>query len=215
MRNYMLSILIILITLPNLFCSEINEQKQVINSREIIAVEEINQLDPLVEVEVLPYLEFDERLVFNLRIKNCGNEPIYFYSALLDNPKILDIYVDSEEKIIETRFTRFHTFASSPNDFPDAEFTKVEPKEAYQREFTTEISFKKKAYYDSDAGYKLQRIDSGTWRIRVAVAYGYEIDSVQRKIAEIILIGKEHPINPIVEWQKIAYSNYGTIVIQK
>lgn len=215
MGNYTLTILIIFITLPNFFCNEANKQRQAINNQETVAVEGVKQISPQVEVDILSYLELNKPLMFNLRIKNGGNETIYFYSALLNNPKFLNIYVNSEKKIIEVRFTRFHTFQNSPNYFPDAEFIKVEPNEVYKREFTTEVPFKERDYYDSDTGAKWQQLESGTWKMRVAIAYSYEIESVQKKIAEVNSIGKEHPINPIVEWQKIAYSNYESIAVQK
>ena len=58
-------------------------------------------------------------------------------------------------------------------------------------------------------------ITKGVWKIELLLAFGEEIDSVKRDLAESLRQGKEHPINPITRWQRVAYSNPVSITIGK
>ena len=50
------------------------------------------------------------------------------------------------------------------------------------------------------------RITPGTWKVRAAIAYGYDVEPVQQAVKESLAAGQEHPINAVVRWQRVEYS---------
>jgi hypothetical protein len=199
-------------------CQTLNNEKQEQVHLEITPkLPVITDSAPIVEIEVDQEIKLSKSLNIHWRIVNPRNEPIYIYSTLLKHSAIADILLDTEGKAIEIQFTRLNAISVSPYAFPSAEFLKIESKKSFEGQFVGSKSVGQKDYYNSkDTGVKLQQITEGQWQIRIAIAYGSEIDTVQKDLAELVKNGsEEHPINPIVKWQKITYSKPISINFQK
>jgi hypothetical protein len=164
---------------------------------------------PIVEIKVDQEIKLSKPLNIHWRISNPNDEAIYIYSSLLKNPAVANILLDTKEKTVEIQFTQLNLISVAPYSFPSTEFIKIESKKSSEGEFVGNKPIGQKDYFDSkETGVKLQQITEGKWQSRVAVAYGSEIDNVEE-------LSEEHPINPIVRWQKIAYSEPVIISFRK
>lgn len=166
---------------------------------------------PNVRIEVGPAVKLKRRLVMHWTISNVGTNPIYVYSTFLQHqwriPAFSYTDLDPEQRLIDVRFTQLKPLPGGVNSFPDAEFMEIGPQESREGDFATNVPVGQETFYSpSGEGMKAQKLTSGPWTLRIVIAYGYEIRSVNQMLAESLAIGKEHPINPIVRWQKLAYS---------
>jgi len=107
--------------------------------------------------------------------------------------------------MIEIRFSRLQPMAVGVNSFPQPEFMQIAPGEAKEGRFESA----------RPVGQGTKTIKPGKWRVRILVAYGYEIESVKNALAQSLTRGEEHPINPIVRWQKISYSAPVSMIFEK
>jgi hypothetical protein len=116
--------------------------------------------------------------------------------------------------MIEVRFLSLRTIEVAPNYFPKTEFIRIDPGQSKEGQFVSYYSLER--WIDLSTGRPLakRKVTSGTWMVRSLVAYGYEIESVQRALAALTASGTEHPINPVVEWQKVAYSHPVNITLE-
>lgn len=161
--------------------------------------------EPLVRIEVDPVSRLDTPLKLRWRISNGGARPVYVYSTILQQPAAAEINIDVAQRIIEVRLSRLQPISVGVNSFPEAQFMQMGPKEVKEGEFESV-----RPVNQEDPG-----ITSGNWRVRILVAYGYEIESVKKALAESIARGEEHPINPIVRWQKVSYSDPVSVLFEK
>ena len=198
-------------------CQTLNDEKQEqtyseITNKSPVIVEKA----PIVEIEIDQNIKLSKSLNIHWRIENPNDAPIYIYSALLKYPAAADILLDTKEKVIEIRFTLLNPLSKSPNDFPAAEFIRIDSKKSFEGEFVENKPIGQKNYYNSkDTGVRLQQITEGKWQISIVVAYGSEIDTVQKDLAELVKKGEKHPINSIIRWQKIAYSEPAIITFRR
>jgi len=58
------------------------------------------------------------------------------------------------------------------------------------------------------------RIEPGVWKVRASIAYGYELQPVEKAVKETLNAGQEHPINAVVRWQRVEYSDPVVIRIE-
>src|SRR5262249_54359384 len=152
---------------------------------------------PLVTIDLKPVSTLRRPLEFHWRISNAASEPVYVYSTLLRQPAGAEIDVDAQQSMIEIRFLRLQPIAVGVNSFPEAGFMQIAPNEAKEGRFQSA----------APVAQVSKEIKPGNWRVRIRVAYGYEIESLKNALAQSLARGEEHPINPIVRWQKISYSD--------
>jgi hypothetical protein len=151
-----------------------------------------------------------EPLKFDWEIKNEGAVPVYVYSTLLEdsNMRLAQPHIDSEQKTMDVYFLHLTPLRESTYNFPKASFKLLNAGQAMAGTF---VSNKPAQMFDEYVlpNNKLARISltPGAWKVRYAIAYGYEIDSVNAQLEKLYGQGSEHPINPVVRWQKVAYSN--------
>lgn len=160
----------------------------------------------VVQIEVNPNNKLGKPLELRWKLSNAGVKPIYVYSTLLRWAAGAEVEIDAEQRTIEVRFLRLQPISGGVNFFPEAEFVQVEPKGVREGRFNT---------FEPIGEESVERITPGDWRIRALIAYGYEIESVKKALAESLVHGEEHPINPIVKWQKIAYSDPVNVSFQR
>lgn len=173
---------------------------------------------PLLEIEITPTRKLDKPLEFQWKITNRSEKPVYFYSTLLQKPNtyFAEIDIDGERKMIEVRFTSLEPVEVAPNYFPKTEFTRVDVGQSQDGSFVSHDPIERLASY-SAIGKKteVQKITAGAWTIRSLLAYGYEVESVKDAAAKSVSHGTEHPINPVVQWQKVVYSNLINVTFQQ
>lgn len=163
---------------------------------------------PLVHVEASSKQSQKQPLRFRGRIENSGTEPLYVYSALFENRGFVDVTIDSNQKLIEARFSRMETLPFTPYYFPKHAFWKIDPKQTHEFVFASTRHLNAvRSYQLVDGETKELRIMPGVWTLRIMIGYGYDIDILKPALARSAVDGKEHPINAIVRWQDIAYSN--------
>lgn len=163
---------------------------------------------PLVRIEATSKLSQKQPLRFRGRIENSGTEPLYVYSALFQNPGFVDVTIDTNQRLIEARFSRVEALPFTPYYFPKAAFWKIDPKQAREFVFVSARPLNAVRSYQLIQGKsKEQRIRPGLWTLRIMIGYGYDMDILKPALAQSAVDGKEHPINAIVRWQDVAYSN--------
>jgi hypothetical protein len=161
-----------------------------------------------VHIEGSPRLSQKQPLRFRCRIENAGNEPVYVYSALFENPHFVEVTIDSNQRLIEARFTKVDALPFTPYYFPKADFWKIDPKQAHEFVFSSARHLNAiRSYQQTDGKSKELRIMPGLWTLRIMIGYGYDMDSLKPVLERSAVSGKEHPINPVSRWQQIAYSN--------
>jgi hypothetical protein len=168
------------------------------------------QIAPSVQLTINPTLKLAVPLEFRWRVSNSGTQPIYIYSSLLKETFGADVEINPETKSIEVRFSRLQPIPVEPYYFPAAQFIKIDPGKTEEGTYTSHGPSKGLITYRSNGTRVAElRLAPGVWEIRFLVAYGYEIDSLKQASKT-----NEHPINPVVRWQRIAYSNTDRIVFQ-
>jgi hypothetical protein len=168
------------------------------------------QVAPAVQLIINPALKLGAPLEFRWRISNPGTQPIYIYSSLLKETFGADVEINPEIKSIEVRFSRLEPLAIAPNYFPAAQFIKIDPGKSEEGTYTSHGPSKGLITYRSNGSRVAElRLAPGEWDIRFLIAYGYEIESLKQSSKP-----NEHPINPVVRWQRIAYSNPERIVFE-
>lgn len=175
-----------------------------------------NPITSLITVWINPPLSLrrSDKLRLHWKITNKNHHPVYVYSSLLKQPPFVEIAVDASSRTIEIRFTRITSITPGVNYFPAADFEEIGTEQSWKGDYVGADAISS----DLLSGPDKNRQDSspiltGEWRIRAAIAYGDEIDSVQSAIKKSEANGDEHPINPVVNWQKIQYSEYKRIQI--
>jgi hypothetical protein len=157
-----------------------------------------------------------DKLRFRWKITNNSQNPVYVYSSLLKRPFFVETISDPVARTIEVRFTRIDPITPGVNYFPAADFEEIDPEQSWGGDYVSESSIYQSVSLAADeANPNPNRILNGEWRIRIAIGYGDEINSVQKEVTANEASGNEHPINPIVKWQKIQYSEYQRIVFAK
>jgi hypothetical protein len=173
-------------------------------------------LVPEVRITLSPLIRVDQPLVFHWKIVNNGPHPIYIYSTLLEHPFSADLFIDSAQHVIEVRWLQLQPIPVGVYAFPEASFLEVSSGESREGDFMSDVPTKELVTYKAvESTIEKQKITPGNWKIQVLVAYGNEIDSVKKDIADSLRRGKEHPINPIVRWQKIVYSEPVNVTFEK
>jgi len=166
------------------------------------------QLAPTVQLIINSTLKLGAPLELRWRLSNPGTQPIYVYSSLLRETFGADVEINPEIKSIEVRFTRLEPLAIAPNYFPEVQFIKIDPGKTEEGTHTSHGPSKGLITYRSNGSRMAElRLSPGEWAIRILIAYGYEIESFKQGSRS-----NEHPINPVVRWQRIAYSNPERIV---
>jgi hypothetical protein len=158
----------------------------------------LRESPPTIVAEVRSPAKLGRPLELQWSLFNEGDEPVYIYSTLLKSPVSAQIEVDLDRRLIEVRFLRLRTLPFGVNAFPPAEFLKLGPKETRRGNF---VSSSRTGKGD------LSMISLGTYHLEILIGYGNEISSVQQELARSSAEGIEHPINPIVRWQRVSYSN--------
>jgi hypothetical protein len=169
---------------------------------------------PLLEIAVSPIRRLDDPLELGWKITNRAGKVLYVYSTLLQksNSDFVEINIDAQRKIIEIRFTSLEQLEVAPNYFPNTEFARVDPQRSLEGSFRSNHPIRQLvSYRAAGKGIKGDKITAGAWKIRSLVAYGFEMQSVENASAKSIARGTEHPINPIVRWQRIAYSEFVSV----
>jgi hypothetical protein len=145
---------------------------------------------------------------FNWKVMNTGTAgPLYIYSSLLENPDFAEIALDPIPKLIEVRFLRLQPVQGAPYFFPETQFKRILPGETITGHFVirdVQLLLSKEGKATKSGGTSPT---PDTWSLQALVAYGEEIESVQTKLKGSEPSDTHHPINPVVNWQKIARSN--------
>jgi hypothetical protein len=148
-------------------------------------------------------------------ISNSGSEPLYIYSTLLQNPRFAEIVIDRKQKVIELRFSQLEPSPILPYYFPDADFREVIANQSTTFLVTSSDPIKEIRGSETIGRTSREaRITPGRWTFRIMIAYGDDVSAVKLALASDTA-GKQHPINEIVRWQKVAFSNSITIDVTK
>ena len=125
------------------------------------------------------------------KIFNRGTQPVFVYSTFLNRRDALTwerkkdgtlaIYTFLPAKLSMTVYS-----------FPKATFAKLGPKATIEGVFD-----------DSRPTVRVHKSD----KVILLVAYGTEIEHLQKNLGEYSHSGDGHPANPIVDWQCVAASN--------
>ena len=162
---------------------------------------------PIVQIEGVSTLAQNKRLTLRCNISNPGTEQLYIYSALFEEPHFSEVVIDPQQHSIEVRFSRLETSTLLPYYFPHATFREISPNSSTAFQITLDSSMKQlRTYGIVDGKSKEERITPGRWTLRIMIGYGDEVSTVKRAVASDPR-GTQHPINEVVKWQKIAYSN--------
>lgn len=173
-------------------------------------------MPPVVEITLDPASRIDRPLVIHWKIINNGPGAIYIYSTPIERPFSANLFIDPPRQIIEVRWLQLQPIPVGINDFPEAKFLEIGPRASRGGVFKSYVAVKNLVTYKSaDSTIREERVAPGSWKIQLLVAYGNEIDSVKKDLAESLRRGTEHPINPIVRWQKVAYSEPVSVTFQK
>jgi hypothetical protein len=174
---------------------------------------------PDIYVEADATVKLSKPLKLRWRIVNRSAKPIYIYSTLLEQPntRLAEVNINEEERTIDVNFLRLEPLRHSIYNFPQAEFKRLAQGESLEGHLTGEKSSGQLTSYRTFEDRKLHPVKptAGAWRVRCGVSYGYEVESVKTGLEELYRSGTEHPINPIVEWQKVAYSTPINVVFQQ
>jgi hypothetical protein len=170
---------------------------------------------PIVQIESVPTLPQNRPLAFRCTIANPGSEPLFLYSALFQDPWYAQALIDPEQNAIEVRFSRLETDPILPYYFPRAAFREIGANSQADFNVALRHSVRKLSSYDTINGKAIERrITPGRWTLKVMIGYGDDLSAVRRALA-LNPRGTQHPINEIVNWQRVAYSNSITVEITK
>jgi hypothetical protein len=170
---------------------------------------------PIVQIEGPSSVAQNQPLAFHCTINNSGSEPLYIYSSLLEKPWFSEIVIDPKGKAIEVRFSRLETSPLLPYYFPQATFREIEPNSSADFHVALNGSLKElRSYGTVNDRSKEERITPGRWTLRIMIGYGDDLSAVKRTLA-LDPKGTQHPINEIVKWQKVAYSNSMVVEVTK
>lgn len=164
---------------------------------------------PTVQIEVAPIVKLDEPLTVRWKIINTSAKPIYIYSTFLQSTgTVAEVDFDAARMMVELRFSVLEPLQFFVNAFPDAKFMEIGSNESREGTFTSNSSIKEGKFFGAvNHQPDVKSLTNRTWQARIAVAYGYEIKFVEKAIAAWGASEDDpHPINPIIRWQKIAYS---------
>lgn len=169
--------------------------------------------NPAVEVKVVAPTLSNNLLDFRWEMMNTSAKPIFIYYALLENPASAEYRFDHETRTLQVLFLSLQTIPAIPYYYPEPSFIKIPPGQSIQGHFAGKRSIgdltgPTQSGKHADEGSAA----ASQWRVEVLVAYGEEIESVQKAIRE--LKGAQHPINPIVRWQRIAHSQPVFMTVQ-
>jgi hypothetical protein len=167
----------------------------------------LTNVQPTVKIDIDPIVKLNRPLNVRWQITNSGEKPIYIYSTPLKDTASADIQIDTEQKLIQIRWLRLQPIPVGIYTFPEAEFMQLAAKEFRGGVFISHTSLDSliKNKISGNVMNKGAAIE-GVWRFQLLIAYGYEIESVKKAIEESDRKGDEHPINPVVRWQQVAYS---------
>ena len=169
---------------------------------------------PTLELSASSENNLSEPLKIHWKITNSNQKPIFVYSTLLDksNFAFAELKIDVSQKLFEILFTSLSKGIVEPNYFPKTVFAEIGAGKSLEGDFNTRFDVLKEINLAKDASKKADLKDSaGQWNVTALIAYGDEIESVQKTIGDT---KGGHPIDPIVEWQKIATSKPITIVFK-
>lgn len=190
--------------------------------RPLINVQSNNTVgaSPVLRVVVDSHILLGDRLRLHWAISNSGRGPIFVYSTFLASQRHVSMIsyadVDCEHNRIDIRTTHLSPLPGGVNAFPPAEFLEIGPQETKEGDFTTGLPIGQEVFYvNGDPMTGSDLLKSGAWNLRFAIAYGHEVASVQQALRDSLAVGKEHPINPIVRWQQMIYSEPVSVTFQK
>lgn len=163
---------------------------------------------PTLELSASQTASLNKPFKIHWKVENLSRKPIFIYSTLLDesNSTFAELKINKLQKSLEIDFTRLSKLALEPNYFPKTKFSKVEPGKSLEGDFNTRTNLLQEmtsAIAEDNSAKSGRKGFAGQWKISASIAYGDEIESVQRSIDNT---KGGHPINPIVEWQKLASS---------
>lgn len=171
-------------------------------------------MPPTLELSAAPESNLNEPLKIHWKISNPNQKPVFVYSTLLDksNFAFAELEIDTSQKLFEIRFTSLSKGIVEPNYFPKTVFAEIEAGKSLEGDFYTRFDLLKEIKLTKDASKKdeLKNL-TGQWNVRALIAYGNEIESVQKTIGDT---KGGHPIDPIVEWQKTSISKPIAIVFK-
>jgi hypothetical protein len=170
---------------------------------------------PSVRIEGVSSLAENQALAFQCKISNSGSEPLYIYSSLLEKPQFAEIVIDPKENVIEVRFSRLETSPLLPYYFPRATFLEIRRNSSADFHVALNGAVKDLRSYKTvnERGIE-ERITPARWMLRIMIGYGDDLSAVKRALA-LDPKGTQHPINEIVKWQKVAYSNSISVEVTK
>ena len=170
---------------------------------------------PVIQIEGASRFGQNQPLAFRFTISNSGSEPLYIYSTLLQNPQFTEIVIEPKQKAIEVRFSRVQTSPLIPYYFPPAVFSEITTNHPASFPVAFNRSIKELIGFETSNGTsKEARITPGRWTLRIMIGYGDDVSAVKLALASDTT-GKEHPINEIVKWQRVAFSNSISIEVTK
>jgi hypothetical protein len=172
---------------------------------------------PLVRINIDPTTKLSRFLDMKWQITNSEEGPIYVYSTLLKNSAYPNIQIDVDQKLIQIQWLSLDPLPFTPYAFDKAEFMRLEAKETRSGEFisSTTLGAAINDWITATVKNKKTPIE-GVWKFQLLLAYGYEMESVKKAIEENDRKGViEHPINPVVRWQKVAYSEPIEVDLQR
>jgi hypothetical protein len=161
-------------------------------------------VDPVVELYLAYETKLNQPLKIHWKITNPNVTPIYIYTSLLQekNSGSVEMKINKAIKTIDLHFTRLAKLNLEPNYFPKTEFTKIEAGKSLEGDFKSQLNLFEEIKRQNVSKEKLKAF-IGEWNIKGLVAFGEEVDSIQKVIAES---KGGHPVDAIVDWQKIATS---------
>lgn len=182
----------------------------------VLAIVGNNAQPPIFEMDISSPQKLSEPLRIRWKIQNRANGPICIYSTFLRENAVIKI--DPKEKIIEIRFTGLETYNFHPYYFPATTLAQVDKGESIEGEFTTTLAARdiqddsEAPSTDSGKEEELEvlgsRIVPGTWKVRSLLGFGKgDFETISKKLKDMQDGSGLHPINSIVRWQTVVYSN--------
>jgi hypothetical protein len=206
--------LIVLITFLASFCSlaigcsnnvsEINQNQNKSSTVNTKVDIKSDVVAPVVELSLMSETNLNQPLKIHWKITNPNTTPIYIYTSLLQekNSGSVEMKINKERKTIDLHFTRLAKIILEPNYFPKTEFTSIDAGKSMEGDFKTQLNLFEEIKRQNGSKEKLKSF-VGDWNIKGLIAFGEEADSVQKTVTELKGV---HPIDPVVDWQKIATS---------
>jgi hypothetical protein len=174
---------------------------------------------PVLHIEAASNASLDEPLEFTWIISNPGAKPVYIYTSLLETERsaFAELNIHEEKKVIEVGFLRSELIAGlPPYSFPKASFKPIDPGQSLRGRFVSEFTISElKGHKVSGDKLETIKLTPSPWNINGKIAYGYEIESVQKALEQSLKEGQEHPFNPINRWQKVVYSELVNVTFHR